>query len=391
MLHIGKGYLSCAGGMTRLCADVTIGDRRTTMWFGVDSDQEEYLTLGRADPFVMALLPSAMRGGHGIVCEDLMSERLHYQLCRHLLPALAFAGGPYRAISITAPLTAVPYRNQGAVGTGFSGGVDCLYTIMNHGPDSDLPLTHLAMFDTGGLLPEHGPEKRARFYNQAKRFAEERGLKTVSVCTNLEETLSNAEVRAKVYSFRDLARTLSLQGLFSVYLRSSGFDISNFAFNFQNPTYFEPLLVPCASTESTAFYLSGLPLKRYDKLKSLLDWEPSWRWLHSCQQGAPGEVNCGHCKKCVRDMAALYALDRLERYRAVYDVEDFKKHLAVRLGSALAKSDICIYDEQAELLKKSGRPIPSAAWAYARQLERAMESLRVQEEKKGIGSLPVSL
>ena len=148
MLHIGKSYIIREGRVSRLCADLTIGDRRTTLWFGVDSAQEEWLALGRADAFVMALLPSAMRGGHEIVCEDPMSERLHHQLIDGLIPALSFAGEPYRLIKIVAPLTTEQVPNQGAVGTGFSGGVDSLYTIMKHGADSEFPLTYIAIFQS---------------------------------------------------------------------------------------------------------------------------------------------------------------------------------------------------------------------------------------------------
>lgn len=92
---------------------------------------------------------------------------------------------------------------------------------MRHGQSSEYALTHLALFDTGGLLPEHLPEERARFCNMAQRFAMEQGLETVSVQTNLEEALSNAEPHVEVYSFRTPARALSLQGLFSTFLLSS--------------------------------------------------------------------------------------------------------------------------------------------------------------------------
>ena len=383
MLHIGKNYLSRADGMTRLCADVTIGRHGTTIWFAVDSAQEEYLALGRADPFVMALLPAAMRGGHEMVCEDPMSERLHYQLCRHVIPALAFAGELYRVVPVTAPLTAAPYPNQGAVGTGFSGGVDSMYTIMCHGPDSGLPLTHLMMFDIGGLLPEHGSAKHIEFYRQAKRFAAEQGLETIFLRTNLEETLSNAETRLEVCTFRNLARVLAAQGLFSAYLLSTEHDAGHFRFNMRDPEYCDPFLIPSGSTEGLTFYPSGMQLKRYDKLELLLEWEPALRWLHPCQRGVPGGTNCGRCKKCIRDMTALYAMGELERYGAVFDVADFKKNLAARLGSALAKTGSYLYDDPAELLKKSGRPIPPAAWIYARQFERTMELLRKQEAEKG--------
>ena len=383
MLHIGKGYLARADGMTRLCADVTIGERRTTLWFAVESNQEEYLTLGRSDPFVMAMLPAAMRGSHEIVCEDPMSERLHYQLCCHAIPAFAFAGELYHAIRITAPLTAVPYRSQGAVGTGFSGGVDSLYTVMQHGPGSDCPLTHLAMFDTGALEPENGPEKIARFHSQGRRFAEERGLDTVIMSTNLEAALSNAERSAEVYIFRLIARVLALQGLFSMYVFSSGTKFSEFSMNLREPSFHEALILPCSSTESLAFYDGGAVLDRYGKLEILSEWEPSYRWMHQCTYGAPGDMNCGHCKKCIRDMAALWAYGKLDRYKAVFDVPDFEKNLTVRLGSALAKPALPIFGKPIELLKNCGRPIPPAAWVYARHFERAMANVAAREAEKG--------
>ena len=173
MLKIGKTYLERTGGSTRLCADLTVGDRQTTLWFGVDGAQEEYLALSRADPFVMALLPGAMRGGHEIVCEDPMSERLHAQLANGLIPTLSFAGELYHPIKITAPLTAEQVPNQGAVGTGFSGGADCLYTIMSHGGDSEFPLTHIAVFNNGHIWEKDTFQSLCR---HARRFAEEQEL-----------------------------------------------------------------------------------------------------------------------------------------------------------------------------------------------------------------------
>ena len=131
------------------------------------------------------------------------------------------------------------------------------------------------------------------------------------------------------------------------------------------------------------FYSSGMELERHDKLRLLTEWEPSFRWLHPCQKGSPGEINCGRCKKCIRDITTLYAFDKLERYGAVLDLEDFTKNLAARLGSALAVSNMSIYDKPAELLKKSGKPIPPAAYIYAKQFDRAMDNLRAQETERG--------
>ena len=376
MLIIGKSYLERTGGSTRLCADLTVGARRTTLWFAVDSAREEWLALGRADPFVMALLPGAMRGGHEIVCEDPMSERLHHQLVNALIPALASAGELYHPIKITAPLTAEKLTNRSAVGTGFSGGADCLYTIMSHGGDSEFPLTHIAVFNNGHL-DKNGFQILCR---HARRFAEEQGLVLAVVDSNIDDTLGERFV--DVYSFRNYACALALGRLFSVYLLSSGHDAVHFRLDLRNTAFFDLLTARCVSTESLAFYQAGEEVTRVEKLTALSDWEPSWHWLHPCFQRSIGQVNCGRCKKCVRDMTTLYALGRLERYRDVYDIEDYLQHLSQRLGILFSLSDRHLYDEAIQLLKERKIPIPWKAFVYERQFRLAMRNLRSEQQRE---------
>ena len=149
MLNIGKLYLQHTDGQVRLCADIALNGRGTTLWFGVDEKQADYLCHDRSDAFVMALLPTAMRTGQDIVCQTPMSERLHYQLEQLLIPSVCAAGTLYHPIHIQAPLMAEKVNSKGAVATGFSGGVDSLHTIMTHGKDSAYPLTHLTLFNLG--------------------------------------------------------------------------------------------------------------------------------------------------------------------------------------------------------------------------------------------------
>ena len=376
MLKIGKTYLEQADGTSRLCADLTIGDRRTTLWFGVDSAQEEYLALGRADAFVMALLPGAMRGGHEIVCEDPMSERLHHQLANGLIPALAFAGDLYHPIRITAPLTAEKLPNRGAVGTGFSGGVDSLYTIMTHGKDSELPLTHIAVFNNGHIWESDVFQMLCR---HARRFAEEQGLIIIVVDSNINDVLGDRFL--DVYSLRNYACALALGRLLSIYLMSSSRDAASFELDLRNVASFDILTARCVSTESLTFYQAGEEAKRVGKLQALSNWEPSSRWLHPCLCQDMDHLNCGHCKKCVRDLAALYALGCLDRYREVYDVDDYLRHMPQRLGVLLAHSDGPLYNDVVQLWKDRNIPIPQMSFVYERQFRLAMRHLESEKQK----------
>lgn len=373
MLRIKKVYITCTAGQARLCADISLNGRGTALWFGVDEKQSEYLCAERSDAFVMTLLPTAMRGGHQIICETPMSERLHYQLENYLIPSLCSAGDLYRPVSIEAPLTSERINGKNGTGTGFSGGVDSLYSIMTHGKDSTYPVTHLALFNVGVFEGEGYREGFFKSCRNAVRFSQETGLELVCLDSNLPEALP--ERFLDVYSFRNLAAAMALQGLFARYLLSSGHDIASFSFDLHNSATYDMLTVHCAQTESLSFYLSGGQTKRADKLKALSDWEPSHRWLHPCVYGHVGNKNCGHCKKCARDMTTLYALGTLERFEAVFDLPAYKKALPQRIGFVMANKGNHLYDETLALLEENGVAVPAAAYVFEKQFLNAMRNL----------------
>ena len=282
MLKIGKIYLQRLEDQVRLCADISLNGRGVTLWFGVEPEQERYLSAERSDAFVVTMLFSAMRGGHDIYCETPMSERLHYQLENYLIPSVCAAGERYKSIKIHAPLTAERMTNLGGVGTGFSGGADCLYTVMTHGAESPYPLTHLAVFNVGTF---DGPEYQKNYHaacKDAAAVAKELGLELVCLDSNAVEVLN--EDFLTVYAYRLLAGALALQGLFSVYLLSSGRAFGEFEMDLSNTAAYDLLIVHCIQTETLATYCSGGEAKRSQKLLALADWQPAQRWLHPCFQ-----------------------------------------------------------------------------------------------------------
>ena len=368
MLKIGRSAITRKDGTARLTASISTNLRTIVLWFSVPEAQADCLTVGRADPFLLALLPAAMHGGHEIICEDPVSERLHYQLCNDLIPALASVGDWYQSIRVTAPTTNQPHPNQDAVGTGFSGGVDSLFTIYCHGTDSECPLTHIAVFTSGVFEGTHYRDGFATACGKAAQFGNETGLKTVFVDTNFVEVLP--ERFLDVYSFRNLSCALALQGLFSTYLLSSGHDAGNFHIDLHNAASFDPLTVFCAGTESLTFYNAGTEVKRWEKLNALSQWPVSYRWLHPCVYGYAGEKNCGHCKKCARDLTTLYALCALDLYNQVIDVKAYHHNIAARIGFVLANRGNHLYDETILLLQKRAIAIPSTAYVYEKQFRR---------------------
>lgn len=380
MLTIGNTYCTHQDGQTRLCADLTLNDRGTVLWFGVDESQEQYLCTERSDAFVMALLPTAMRGGYDIVFHTPMSERLHYQLTQYLIPTLCSVGDLYHSVKLIGPLTAESISPLGGVGTGFSAGVDCLYTVMTHGKDSPYPLTHLAVFNVGAF---DGSEYRKNFQNacaDASKYAEEQALGLVCLDSNIYEVLP--EEFLEVCSYRNLAGALALQGLFSCYLLSSGIAFNKFHFTLRNGASYDLLIVHCAQTETLAVYSSGGQTPRHEKLKLLSDWEPAHRWLHPCFRNRLSRGNCGKCKKCIHTMTELYAYGVLDRFSAVFDVEDFHASLPQNLGYLLTIGDQPLYQNALHLLKEHNIPIPDEAYEEAEKLrKRRRDALQTKTEQ----------
>lgn len=380
MLNIGKTYCTHENGQTRLCADLTLNNKGTALWFGVDESQEQYLCAERSDAFVMALLPTAMRGGYDIVFHTPMSERLHYQLTQYLIPTLCGVGDLYHPVKLIGPLTAEKVSNAGGVGTGFSGGVDCLYTVMTHGKDSAYPLTHLAVFNVGAF---DGSEYRKNFQNacaDASKYAQEQALGLVCLDSNIHEVLP--EDFLEVCSYRNLAGALALQGLFCCYLLSSGIAFNKFYFNLRSGATYDLLAVHCAQTETLAFYSSGGQVQRHEKLKALADWEPAHRWLHPCFRNRLSRGNCGKCKKCIHTMAELYAHGVLDRFQPVFDVEEFHRSLPQNLGYLLTIQDQPFYQSALQLMKEKNIPIPAQAYEEAKKLQnRGRAAAHTQAEQ----------
>lgn len=373
MLKIENITVRVQNGRAYLSADIICGERGTNLWFSLDASQSHYLCRDRCDAFVMVLLPMAMREGHDIVCEIPMSKRLHHHLEHYLIPILSGASDKYHPTSLRVPVTDKPVKNLGAVGAAFSGGVDSLYTIMTHGENSAYPITHLTSFNAGFF----GNRKSYQIAcEHAKAFGREQNLEMVFLDTNLAEALQERVL--DLYGFRNLGCALVLQPLFSVYLLSSAIHASQFILTPHESSRFDLLTVYCVQTEALAVHLPGCETKRIDKLRQLAEWEPSHRWLHACSSTLVGQRNCGACKKCIRDQVALYFMDLLDVYADVYDVTEFRRHLAQRIGFILATDDGILHGDIRRLMEESKKPIPPAAYVFEKQFRLAMERMMQQ-------------
>lgn len=376
MLTIGKLYTEQTEHQVRLCASVTISGQQSVAWFSVDPEYGSYLTDDRADAFVVGFLTTAMRMGEDIICESPITRRLHYQLTTYLIPSMAAAMDIYHPITIHAPLTDVPLPCEKAVATGWTGGVDSMYTLMTHikAEEPSRRLTHLLIANVGTLESDHNTELlRCMSQNTREGIAAETGLKVVSIDSNLQ--LLQSENYLAVAAFRLPAAVLALQKLFGVFLNSAGYEFHRFNFVQENSAYYELLPLSCFETDCTVFYSTGGQTPRIKKLEELAEFSWARRYLHPCIYAHRG-INCGKCGKCIRTIGALYAIGKLESFKEVFDIKEFYQNKNEYLFDILCKGNSQHYGEVLAAMKQRGIEMPPEVLRLYRIRRAAMAAVK---------------
>ena len=355
---------------TRVSADFSDGVDQYTIWFGVSSEYEAFLVDDRADAFVVSLLPKAMREGKDIVSEAPVSRRLLYQINHYLIPICAAQMEEYHEIKVKAPITDVSLPCAGKVSTGWTGGVDSMYTLMKmlHPEEKNLHLTHLVIANNGALESDNNEELLHFLVNKAQNGIEkDTGLKIVGINSNLDHVLAEEKYLA-VAGYRLPAAILVLQKLLSVFYNSSAYEYGKFSFEYENSAYYEMFLLPMLSTDNTIFYSAGGSVSRIQKLKDLSEYSLAMKYLHPCIYTK--KPNCCKCGKCVRTEVALYALGTLDKFHQVFDIPEFERNKDWYIAQVIVNRRSQHYGEGYSLLMEKGM-ISERAEELARILSAA--------------------
>lgn len=357
MLHIGIPRIVAGESTSRLCCDVTIANERISLWYEVDNRFAPFLCIERVDAFLLPLLPMAFATGQDIHCDGEISARLYYQLTQYYIPAVCRNCEKKKAFTIHGVANGNPLPNAGAVISGFSGGVDSMYTVMSHTNDhipSSYRLTHVGVFNSGAYAQQaETPRHFSRARKKAALFAAETGLEALWVNSNIERILRESYLNNFVY--RNVGCALALQKLFSTYLHASSVDFASFSFAGDKLTRYEFLAVHCFSTENMAVYCSGGELTRLEKVRQLYTYPASYKWLHPCVMGILGDMNCGTCLKCLAWHVMLYADDKMNLYDKIIDVPAFLEDLPARTAEVwIRRKQMLSLTYAAQLLQEKG-------------------------------------
>ncbi len=329
---IAAPTLEVKDGKARLLCEIDCKGRRETVWFSVEEKYGQYLCWERSDAFVMGLLSYAMREGCDVRCEAPMTARLHYQITETRLPLLAKISRVLYHPTVIAPLEATEMPNAKGVGTGVSCGVDSLATIKRtlKMPYEGMALTHLVLNNVGSFKLDR-LEQYDWHVKHAKAFAAKLGMELIVTNSNFATAFPQNHLLTATYSAA--FAIYALQKLWHVYYFSSGgddiLDCLKFADNEQHSSEdYNLVILDTFSTGALKIYSESAAILRQEKLQSIIDWDLAQKYLHVCTEDHG--PNCNHCPKCLRTLTGLDALGALDKFKAVFDIEDYKAHLFAR-------------------------------------------------------------
>lgn len=306
----------------RLQVDISIDGHNKTVWFEVDREYKEFLCYERSDAFVVALLSYAMRNGHDIICKAPLGEDLFYQIDNYLIDPIFKGSRKLYRTNIYANVDPEKLVTGSAVGTGISGGIDSFHTIATHTNSSFQRhnITHL-MFNNVG---SHGFGATGDFLyagrlNAVRKFANEFKYNLIVSNSNIHNEIPQDHYLTHTYT--SCFSVFCLQKLFSIYYYSSSHSFLEFSLKNNErygPGAYELLILSMFSTSSLKFLSEGGAISRIEKTRKVVEFTPSYNYLNVCTDSVN---NCCRCEKCTRTLLALDAINRLNDYKTVFDVD----------------------------------------------------------------------
>lgn len=360
------------GKYVYLCADVEQNERTMKIWYRFPREYEVYVCAERADAFLTGLLYYAMIYDYDLVLENPVSEKLLFQLTTFYIPTLAGITDFFHQIGINATTDNTAIVNQGAVGTALSCGVDSFYTVLKslNSDYEKFRVTHVLFTDIPATI--FSDELRDSWLKEncekSERAAKELKLKFILCETNLnrEFKIEPFYSQSKIYvaneglaSLQYCSSVFALQKLFHVYyLGSAGYKLNEAKINATpyDVLWHDFFSMPNISSENLNFYSSGVEACRIEKVNYIADFPIVQKYLFTC--ALPTVCNCGRCEKCIRTMAELYVLGKVDQFGEVYPVDRFKTQYARKIAVVLSHKDKPFNRDILTTLKENGQKIP---------------------------------
>ena len=190
-------------------------------------------------------------------------------------------------------------------------------------------MTHIAVFNIGSINACYGekniPHVKEKVFEHTEKVVSELNLPLVKLESNFQDVIPQNHYLTHTYM--DALAIYALQKLWRIYYYASGHSFKDFSLTNNvdiDPANFELLLLNCFSTSQIKIVSEGSEEDRNAKINFIADYPIAQKNLHVC---TCKEYNCGVCEKCLRTLLAIDALNKLDKFRAVFDIDAYVKNI----------------------------------------------------------------
>ena len=330
MIKILKPYIKNCNDKTRIYCNINVNNENKVVWFEVENKYSKYLVDDRIDAYVIGLLNYAMRINENIESDVPITEDLLYNIETTLIPSLSKYGKSLHSIKIVAP-TIAPIKEGEAVGTGCSCGIDSFDAIKNHlnSKYKGMNITHLCLNNVGAFnecYKEYGIEKvKTERYKITEEVAKELKIPLIKTDSNFGDEFPMNHYLTNTYS--GCFAIYMLQKFWKkYYLASAGLDYSKFTIidnDIEDSAHYDLLTLQCFSHEGIRIYSESGEKNRIEKTLNIADFKLAQKYLHVC---ISKPYNCGICTKCRRTLVSLDAINKLNEFKNVFDINYYNNN-----------------------------------------------------------------
>lgn len=367
------------GGWSRLVADIHSDikrrDNESTIWIGVEEENQYMLTDDVYNAFLILPVYMAMYYNTDLYIDGFVSKKLYRNVVDYLQPILCSFSDNLHLINVHVNGFKEANVCENRINaTGFSCGVDNLSTIYKYyvqEKDNDYKLNSLFMLNCG-WHGEYGSKKtidifKAR-YEMNKPAATTLGLPAYMVDSNLYAFLSFLGDQAMYFGIYTCV--FALEKVISKYYLSSGNsygELMRFGYKNRNGDfsgYGDAMAIPLLHSDKLVLISDGCQYRRTDKVEGIASWDIAQKYLNVCYVNDASE-NCSVCSKCIITLLSIEALGLLDAYSSVFDLEKYKK-IAYEEKCNLVKHNgrQDFATENYDLFKEKGKKLPSKLESY---------------------------
>ena len=326
---------------SKIVADIRIDGIDDRIVTSVSPNASDYICIDRIDAYVFGLIRFAMRNGYDFKSDLPISESLYYNLDNYFIDSLKSGRPELYRVKIYAPTIVDIAKDKNIVATGISCGVDSLYTIATHSQGkvpTSFELNTLCFFNVGSSMKSedklHTDLVQGR-YELAYKFAQENNYNFISLESDIHLFIHRHSHEGYSHldnhTFMGVFSVLILQNGISKYYYSSGYQITDFSVRENASAHYDPLILSAASTCTCSILSSGNTKSRFEKVKYLLTYPPSYNYLNVCVEHVQNDNICFKCIRTLLEIDAAGGKEALEKYRKVFDIDYYNNNRAYYL------------------------------------------------------------